>query len=66
MLGWWLVPFVLVAGAGTGLVGLLARSRLSGFTGDVLGAAEQVVEVLLLVLGASLASRGLIETVWWS
>jgi adenosylcobinamide-GDP ribazoletransferase len=66
MLGWWLVPFVLVAGAGTGLVGLLARSRISGFTGDVLGAAEQVVEVLLMVLGASLASNGLIETVWWS
>jgi adenosylcobinamide-GDP ribazoletransferase len=66
MLGWWLVPFLLVAGAGTALVGLLARRRISGFTGDVLGAAEQVVEVLLLVLGASLASSGLIETVWWS
>jgi adenosylcobinamide-GDP ribazoletransferase len=66
VLGWWLVPFVLVAGAGTGLVGLLARSRISGFTGDVLGAAEQVVEVLLMVLGAALASNGLIETVWWS
>ena len=66
MLGWWLVPFALVAGVGTGWIGLLARRRIIGFTGDVLGAAQQVVEISLLVLGAALASAGLFERAWWS
>lgn len=64
-LGWWLIPLVIVAVVGTATIGLLARRHISGFTGDVLGAAQQVSEVLLMVLGASLASSGLINSVWW-
>lgn len=64
-LGWWLAPFVLLAGAGTATIGVLAYRHISGFTGDVLGAAEQVNEVLLLVLGATLAASGKIEVAWW-
>jgi cobalamin synthase len=48
------------------MMGLLARKRISGYTGDVLGAAQQLVEISLLVLGASLASSGRLGTVWWA
>jgi adenosylcobinamide-GDP ribazoletransferase len=64
-LGWWVAPFALLAAAGAALIALLAHRKISGYTGDVLGAAQQVGEVLLLVLGASLVSSGHIETVWW-
>ncbi|MGH8913994.1 MAG: adenosylcobinamide-GDP ribazoletransferase, partial [Acidimicrobiia bacterium] len=53
-LGWWLVPFAVLAGAGTVVIGALAGRQIAGFTGDVLGAAQQVGEILLMVLGASL------------
>ncbi|MBR1217462.1 adenosylcobinamide-GDP ribazoletransferase [Bradyrhizobium sp. U87765 SZCCT0131] len=36
--------------AGATAVGWLARRQIGGYTGDVLGAAEQVVEVLVLLL----------------
>lgn len=36
--------------AGAAAVGWLARRQIGGYTGDVLGAAEQVVEVLVLLL----------------
>jgi adenosylcobinamide-GDP ribazoletransferase len=64
-LGWWVAPFVLVTAAGAGLIGLLAQRNIGGFTGDVLGAAQQVGEVSLLVLGAALTSPGLVEGAWW-
>ena len=64
-LGWWVVPFALVTAAGAGLIGLLAQRNIGGFTGDVLGAAQQVGEVSLLVLGAALTSPGLVEGAWW-
>lgn len=65
LLGLWVVPFLVVAAGVTGYVGRLARSNISGFTGDVLGATQQVGEVLLLTVGAALAYHGLVETVWW-
>lgn len=65
VLGWWVAPFALVAGAGAGLIGLLAHRNIGGFTGDVLGAAQQVGEVSLLVLGVALTYPGLIEGAWW-
>jgi adenosylcobinamide-GDP ribazoletransferase len=65
-LGWWVGPFAAVASAGAAMMGLLARKHISGFTGDVLGAAQQLVEISLLVLGASLASSGRFGTVWWA
>lgn len=64
-LGWWGALFALVTAAGAGLIGLLAHKKIGGFTGDVLGAAQQVGEVSLLVLGAALTSPGLIEGPWW-
>ena len=64
-LGWWVAPFAVLAAVSAALIALLARRNISGYTGDVLGAAQQVGEIMLLVLGASLASSGHIETMWW-
>ena len=49
-IGWWAAPLTaaaVVAAAGTGL---LARRKIGGISGDVLGAAEQVAECLCLVV----------------
>ncbi|MFZ4719289.1 MAG: adenosylcobinamide-GDP ribazoletransferase [Ilumatobacteraceae bacterium] len=50
LVGWWALPLagaVLVAVLGTGL---LARRKIGGISGDVLGATEQVAEILCLVV----------------
>ena len=40
----------LLAGAiGAGTVALLARTQIGGYTGDVLGAAEQGAEIMVLL-----------------
>lgn len=54
LLGPWFVPAAVVAIAVGWLVRWLAMRRIGGVTGDVLGAAEQLVEVCLLVLFAAL------------
>jgi adenosylcobinamide-GDP ribazoletransferase len=66
LLGWWGALFAAFAGAGALLIGLLAMRRISGFTGDVLGATEQVIEIGLLLVAAALASSGGLSTPWWS
>jgi adenosylcobinamide-GDP ribazoletransferase len=62
-MGPWVLPAAALAGLGTVAAGGLARRRLGGVTGDVLGAAQQLAEVGVLVLGAALAARG--WTAWW-
>jgi adenosylcobinamide-GDP ribazoletransferase len=64
-LGWWVAPFALLAGIAAAAVGATAWRRIHGFTGDVLGAAQQVAEVLLLLVAASLVATGGFESVWW-
>ena len=60
--GWWAVPALGVALACVHVVGALARRKIGGISGDVLGAAEQVAECALLVLLCSLALR---HPIWW-
>lgn len=60
--GWWVGPFVIAALVGAGVMGSLAMSKISGISGDVLGAAEQVIECLVLIVATGVALRfGL----WW-
>ncbi len=61
--GWWVVPMMAGAFVGTGGVVWLAVRKIGGIAGDVLGAIEQVVEVLVLVIVSGLAAR---HRVWWS
>jgi len=60
--GWWVGPFVLATVVGAAAVGWLAMRKIGGVTGDVLGAAEQVVECLVLVVATGLATR---YRLWW-
>jgi len=48
--GWRVGPLALVAVASVAAVGLLARRKIGGISGDVLGATEQVAEGLALVV----------------
>jgi adenosylcobinamide-GDP ribazoletransferase len=60
--GWWSLPLACAAGVGAGATGLLAMRKIGGQVGDVLGAIEQVVECLVLVVVAGLASH---HAIWW-
>jgi adenosylcobinamide-GDP ribazoletransferase len=64
--GAWVVPAALAAAVGAGAVGAASVRRLGGITGDVLGAAQQVAEVAVLLFGAAAATSGGSWSVpWW-
>ena len=48
--GWWAGPLLAAAVVGVTATGLLAHRKIGGISGDVLGATEQVVECLCLVV----------------
>lgn len=64
-LGAWAVPAAVLAGIGAWAVGRLAVRKLGGVTGDVLGAAQQAAEVLVLLLGAAAVANGWPSPAWW-
>lgn len=53
--GWWAAPLAGAAVVAAAATGLLARRKIGGISGDVLGAAEQVAECLCLVVLSGLA-----------
>ena len=53
--GWWAAPLLVCAAVAATGTGLLARRKIGGISGDVLGAAEQVAECLCLVVLSGLA-----------
>jgi len=61
--GWWVMPLAFGAVAVTITVGAWSHRKIGGVTGDVLGAAEQLVECIVLVVSTGLASRYLL---WWT
>lgn len=61
--GWWTGPLIAATVAGAIAVAVLAMRKIGGLTGDVLGAIEQVVECLVLVVVTGLASR---HSLWWA
>ncbi|MEO5901200.1 MAG: adenosylcobinamide-GDP ribazoletransferase [Ilumatobacteraceae bacterium] len=62
IVGWWIGPLALAAAAGAVAVAALAIRKIGGIVGDVLGAAEQVVECLCLVVMTGLATH---HPLWW-
>jgi adenosylcobinamide-GDP ribazoletransferase len=55
--GWWVAPLLLASLVGAAITGVLAHRKIGGISGDVLGAAEQVAECLVLVVAVGLAVR---------
>jgi adenosylcobinamide-GDP ribazoletransferase len=49
LIGWRCLPVLALAGAATYGLERLARRQLGGFTGDVLGAVQQLVEIVVLL-----------------
>jgi adenosylcobinamide-GDP ribazoletransferase len=64
-IGLWALPASLLAGLGAWLVGYVAVRKIGGVTGDVLGAAQQVAEILVLLLGAAAVTKGWPLLAWW-
>ncbi|MGL5811174.1 MAG: adenosylcobinamide-GDP ribazoletransferase [Nocardioides sp.] len=63
LVGWWVVPLAVAVVLSVVAVGALARRKIGGISGDVLGAAEQVAECAVLVVVSGLATHG---DLWWS
>ena len=61
LMGFWGVPAALIAVVASTLAGSLALRKIGGITGDVLGAAEQLAEIGILLLGAAIAP----SLPWW-
>lgn len=60
--GWWVLPLAAAATVGVTVTVTLAVRKIGGLAGDVLGAVEQVVECLVLVVAAGLATH---HRLWW-
>jgi adenosylcobinamide-GDP ribazoletransferase len=61
----WIVPAVAIAAFSTWIVRRVSMDKLGGIVGDVLGAAEQVVELAVAVLAAAVVHRGVRALGWW-
>jgi adenosylcobinamide-GDP ribazoletransferase len=61
-IGWWAAPVAVVATVAAAAVLVLARRKIGGISGDVLGACEQVVECTTFVTVAALAAH---HPLWW-
>jgi adenosylcobinamide-GDP ribazoletransferase len=64
-LGPWAIPATVLAALGAVGVGILSVRRIGGLTGDILGAAQQVAEILVILLGAAAVTGGWPSLVWW-
>jgi adenosylcobinamide-GDP ribazoletransferase len=64
-LGGWVVLAIPLAVLAAGIVALISVRRIGGITGDVLGAAQQAVEVVLVLLGAAAIAGGWPSATWW-
>lgn len=62
-LGWWVTPLFALTGLVVLGVRWVSRRRIGGVTGDVLGACEQLSEMLTLGFVAALAWHG--WSPWW-
>lgn len=63
--GTWVLVLAGLVAAGSALVGVLAIRRFGGLTGDVLGAAQQAGEVLVLLATAAVAVNGWAALASW-
>ncbi len=65
LIGVWSIPAVAAAALVAAALAALARARIGGVNGDVLGATQQLVELSVLLLGVAVVERGW-EIAWWA
>jgi len=65
-MGVWGVAAAVVAAIPAVALARYARRALGGITGDILGAVEQVAEVLILLGAVAIAHNGWGDVAWWS
>ena len=56
-MGWWVMPAIAAVAVTTVAVGVLAHRKIGGIVGDVLGAAEQMGETVVLIVAAAVTHR---------
>ena len=65
LIGFWALPAAILAVVGTVTIRQLATHKIGGSSGDVAGAAEQVTEILVLLLGAAAVANAWPDPAWW-
>lgn len=65
VLGGLAFPVIAVAAIGAWILGLVAGRKLGGITGDVLGATEQTVEFIVLLVVAAGVTNDWAAVPWW-
>ncbi|MPZ71346.1 MAG: adenosylcobinamide-GDP ribazoletransferase, partial [Actinobacteria bacterium] len=63
--GIWVLPAIGLGIVAAAIVGRLAVAKLGGISGDFLGAAEQIAESLILVMGAAIVTNSWTTAAWW-
>ncbi|HEY7875527.1 MAG TPA: adenosylcobinamide-GDP ribazoletransferase [Actinomycetota bacterium] len=66
LIGAWAGPATVLCGAGVLTMGALARAKIGGMTGDVLGATQQICEICVLLMGAAVVHEGWGSLAWWA
>lgn len=64
-LGFLALPAALGATIAGAVLWVLAKRKLGGLTGDILGAAEQAAEIVVLVMAVAVATNGWASVAWW-
>jgi len=65
LIGVWVVPAAVgCIGAAWGMAAL-ARRKVGGIGGDVLGAIQQLSELAVLLVGVAVVGNEWAELVWW-
>jgi adenosylcobinamide-GDP ribazoletransferase len=65
LIGQWSMPAVVLCAAAALGMGALARVKIGGISGDVLGATQQVAELAILLLGVAVLHGGSDALAWW-
>ena len=65
LIGKWALPAIVLCAVVALGMGRLARTKVGGISGDVLGAVQQLGELAILVLGAAVAHQGWDALAWW-